>query len=75
MYKDIFKAKNILGHVQRENICRYKTLMRRMIPFKVVFGKLTVLFRRLRPGAVNVRQVMRSLRDFSRSSASAYTEK
>lgn len=45
-----------------------------MIPFKVVFERLTDLFRRLRPGAGNARQVMRLLRDFSRCSASAYMD-
>jgi len=45
-----------------------------MISFKAVFGGLTDLFRRLLPGAANVRQVMRSLRDFSRSSASVYMD-
>lgn len=45
-----------------------------MISFEAVFGGLTDLFRRLLPGAANVRQVMRSLRDFSRSSASVYMD-
>lgn len=45
-----------------------------MIPFEVVFRGLTDLFRRLLPGAANMRQVRRSLRDFSRSSASVYME-
>lgn len=74
MYKDIFEANNSLGRAARI-FADINVNAANVIPFKVVFGKFMVLFRRLRPGAVNIRQVMRSLRDFSRSSASAYTEK